>query len=83
MNRRGVADAGSFVGAIAATGLAAVLARACPSGCATCGTCAVTVLPTVALVGSVGIAALGSKLTRRLPAGDNATGDAHVRSRDA
>lgn len=65
MKRERVTDAASFVGAIAATGAAALIARACPGGCATCGTCAATVLPTAALVGSVGIAAFGSKVARK------------------
>lgn len=55
----------TFAGAVAATGFAALLARACPAGCATCSTCAVSVLPTAALVGSVGVAAVGSRLKRR------------------
>lgn len=55
---------GTFAGALVATGAAAALTRVCPAGCANCAACATAVLPMAALVGGVGLSAVGGRLAR-------------------
>lgn len=62
--RIGREQMGTFAGALVATGAAAALTRVCPAGCANCAACATTVLPMAALVGGVGLSAVGGRLAR-------------------
>lgn len=62
--RVGREQMGGFAGALVATGAAAALTRVCPAGCANCAACATAVLPMAALVGGVGLSAVGGRLAR-------------------
>ncbi len=58
-------EVGSFGGAMALVGAAAVLNRACPGGCGPCTSCATAIVPAGGAISMVAAATLGTYVIRR------------------
>ena len=58
-------EVGSFGGAMALVGAAAVFNRACPGGCGPCTSCVTAIVPAGGAVTMVAAATLGSIAVRR------------------
>lgn len=69
----------SFMGAAAAIGLAALVARACPGGCGNCALCATALVPLGASASAVGLALGGSALARCKEAAMHSEDDSQAR----
>ncbi|MHB1341907.1 MAG: hypothetical protein ACYC77_08635 [Coriobacteriia bacterium] len=68
----------SFAAAFGTISVAAVLTRACPGGCTSCTTCAITLVPMGTAAGAVGLAFAGSAWAkRREKTGSGATDGPH------